>query len=339
MKGSTIPYHLRPNKAIERNIFIELLTRMEWARSINYSKYRYVSFGAAYLEDFKVIHSALEIDDMHCIEMDKHAYSRQRFNNPYRFLELHNETSTNYFSSGGFLPNKSHIIWLDYTSAGQFRQQLEDIYIASRKLSNLDILKFTFNAEYYFFKKSHYKDGRNLKAARPKDIVSYLENDNTYQKYLPNDVNPDNIEPRFADIRRAMGIRAVDRGLAEVGSNLKFYPLAAFTYADGQTMTTLTGILIDTNNAEHIFSETQIRDWKFYQEHKSELVTAFEINVPNMTVPERMAIDKYLPAKDLAKISKELAFYYGIDEDEHRNHLESYIRYYKHLPHFAKVIY
>jgi hypothetical protein len=86
--GATIPYQLRPFKAIERNLFIELLRSLESSPDISLIDYRYVGFGAPFLEDFKQLHLALRISDMDCIESNDFAQTRQLFNNPYNFIRL-----------------------------------------------------------------------------------------------------------------------------------------------------------------------------------------------------------------------------------------------------------
>jgi hypothetical protein len=51
--GGSIPYHLRQNKAIDRNLFTDLLSRI--GRYKNISDYTYYGFGGPYMEDFKVL--------------------------------------------------------------------------------------------------------------------------------------------------------------------------------------------------------------------------------------------------------------------------------------------
>jgi len=66
--GSTIPYHLRQNKAVERVLFEEQLKLVStWLESLEATpieKYRYIGFGGPFLEDFKSIHRNLKIEDM-----------------------------------------------------------------------------------------------------------------------------------------------------------------------------------------------------------------------------------------------------------------------------------
>ncbi|WP_407928292.1 O-methyltransferase, partial [Collimonas silvisoli] len=55
MSGAYVPYHLRQNKAVDRQLFVDLLTKLNRYKAIG--DYSYVSFGGPYLEDFKLVHS------------------------------------------------------------------------------------------------------------------------------------------------------------------------------------------------------------------------------------------------------------------------------------------
>jgi len=95
MSGSSIAYHLRQNKAIERNLFIELLARVGRVRNI--SEYEYIGFGGPLLEDYKALHAALRIKRMHSIEREENTFKRQKFNRPATFVKLHHKDSADFF--------------------------------------------------------------------------------------------------------------------------------------------------------------------------------------------------------------------------------------------------
>ena len=49
------PYHLRANKAADRLILMETITRVTRALSASMDDYTYYGFGGPFLEDFKLI--------------------------------------------------------------------------------------------------------------------------------------------------------------------------------------------------------------------------------------------------------------------------------------------
>src|SRR5579871_4490458 len=153
--ATSIPYHLRPHKAIDRHLFIEILRMLDRFSQINLEGYRYIGFGAPFLEDFKTFHVEFGISKMDCIESDASAYSRQEFNNPFNFINLFQRTSSDYITSADFPRGEAKIVWLDYTSPRDIRQQLLDAQQLSEKLTEFDIVRFTFNSNLKSFMSCH----------------------------------------------------------------------------------------------------------------------------------------------------------------------------------------
>jgi hypothetical protein len=58
MSGSEVSYNLRPNKFVERQLFVELLTKI--CRQPP-SKYAYISLGGPQLEDHRLMHRRLAV--------------------------------------------------------------------------------------------------------------------------------------------------------------------------------------------------------------------------------------------------------------------------------------
>jgi len=335
--ASTIPYQLRPHKAIERNLFISILKKLDRSSKIDLHEYRYVGFGAPFLEDFKLLHLEFGIVDMDCIEYNYFAFSRQKFNNPYYFVNLHNTSSTEYITEIGFNQKKNQIIWWDFAEPAEFRQQLLDIELTAERVWNLDILKFTFNAQTSSFISSH-----NLKfeSVELNKIIRFLKDDPTYQLYLPDKVTSKDIIDDFSALLRAMAMRAVKRGLSKRTIKVDFNHISSFRYADRQVMTTMTGMICETDEFKKILKESGLEKWEFYQtESLKELIIANEISVPAMTVIERIEIDKKIPSSDFIKLAKELKFFYGENDEENLNLLKGYCKYYKYLPYYSKVTY
>ncbi len=85
MSGSSVAYHLRVNKYVDRRLFVEALefvARYQAVRDMGY-----VSMGGGYLEDFRVMHQSLGIQRMLTFDMDEWVVQRQMVNKPYGFVE------------------------------------------------------------------------------------------------------------------------------------------------------------------------------------------------------------------------------------------------------------
>ena len=332
--ASIIPYHLRPHKAIERQLFIDILRKLDRCAEIDLIEYKYIGFGAPFLEDFKALHLEFGITKMDCIEIDEFAFSRQVFNNPFNFIQFFNQSSTEYITAAGFPQDQSKVIWLDYAIPRELRQQLRDVELLGEKLSRFDIVKLTFNSSLKSFMDTH-KLGRDI--TNYKRALTFLEDDPTFQAVMPDGVVPGNLE-NFSSIVRSMAIRAIKRGLSKSSTGLTFHHIASFYYADGQQMTTITGIIDNEDNFQNMVNQSGLNDWKFFQP-ESEIIAGNEIAVPVMTVSERIRIDQLVPTTDTRSIADQLTFFYGRDKDEHNQLVKGYCDYYKYLPYYSKVTY
>ena len=78
--GSSLPYRLRPNKAVDRELFLSLLMRL--APRLHVEKYHYVGLGGPFLEDFRLVHARLGLATMTCVETEEEVHKRQLFNRP-----------------------------------------------------------------------------------------------------------------------------------------------------------------------------------------------------------------------------------------------------------------
>ncbi|MFP5229899.1 MAG: O-methyltransferase [Acidobacteriota bacterium] len=133
--GATIPYHLRQNKAIDRNLFVDLLARI--GRYRNISDYNFVGFGGPFLEDFKQLHASLRIERMVSLERSEIVAARQRFNQPHSGVVTLKKTSGEYLNENDF--EEPTIVWFDYTSPAELAIQLSEVELLVRKLYPGDI--------------------------------------------------------------------------------------------------------------------------------------------------------------------------------------------------------
>lgn len=326
--GATIPYHLRPHKAIERNLFLKVVKLLDRVPLIDIKDYRYVGFGAAFLEDFKMLHTEFGIHHMDSIEKDSCAFSRQEFNNPYSFVKLYPVSSTEYITGSSFKYDKKQIIWLDYSNR-DYPQQLQDLEYLAEKLEEFDILKVTFNCN---------QDNNHQKT------LQKLTTDETLKFYAPTWLKLSDIANDFSLVIRAMALKALQRGFSKAKKNLEYCNLSAFTYADGQRMTTMVGIVTHKKTQNELLKVSGLKKWNFLNlgDQSSLVIESHDIVVPVMTVSERIVVDKKLKKVGCKKLAAILKFKYGSDNDDpgyHEKLIKGYFEYYTYLPYYSRVTY
>lgn len=330
MSGNDIAYHLRQNKAIDRNLFIELLTRVGRVRNI--SEYEYIGFGGPLLEDYKALHSALRIKRMHSIERDENTFKRQTFNRPATFVKLHLKDSEEFFRQHQF-HDKGTVVWLDYTSPGELSSQLQEFRRVVSELDCFDVAKITLNANPASIE-GKASVGTSLQQARLETLKSIIPD------YIPSDITTDGLTAKNYPYSLQ---RFVQRSLAELSTRVSgryFHILSSFVYKDGQQMLTITGMVFDAANdpkVTNFISQSRIKYWPFANLNWTPPTA---ISVPALSAKERIKLDTFLPLrsndaiKTSAKLKKQLGFIPGTDESE----LANYARYYRAYPHFSRII-
>ena len=332
--SDTLPFQLRPNKYVERRLFVELLRMIGRIRSLH--GYAYITMGGPFLEDIKLMYSEFGIEALLSIERDPMEHKRQIFNAPLPFLQCHNVDSSALIASyydflNGLGDPPNVVCWLDFQNADR-TSQLADIRGLVPKLRPYDVLKVTLNAQ-----------PRTLDA-----VVDLMDDDDDQPDPQPLDPNlvwgtrfealreqlgdffPVTAEPksmRRKELPKVLSeavMLAIRDGLAE---GIEAELLSAFSYSDGHQMLTVTVILLPQGTSGEFLDQTELRDWPF-RSKKTEDV--FEILVPSLSVRERIEIDRKINvAKN--RLPDELKSFIE------KLNLENYKRYCRFYPHFAKV--
>lgn len=137
-------YHLRPNKSIDRSLFIQTLIGL--SRVLPISSYKYTGFGSYSFDDFKLLHDLLNIHNLISLEKEEDSYKRAEFNLPYGCINLKFSTSTDYISGLDIGDKEHNIFWLDFVSPSELGRQLADYMTLLGKLNPNDIVRITLNA-------------------------------------------------------------------------------------------------------------------------------------------------------------------------------------------------
>lgn len=321
--GGSIPYHLRQAKAVERNIFLDLLARV--GRAYDISSYTYVGFGGPFLEDHKAVHAALRIERMFSIEGDPKVYARQQFNQPIACVELRNQKSGEFLNSFEF--ENAAIVWLDYTTPREIGTQLSELRSLVEKLSSGDVFKITVNANAASLGTA--PCGGNDHEHRLETALSRIG-----EEYRPADFSVKDIMARrypFA-LARAIGL-AARKGLG-TRRGYVVVPLTSCMYSDGQLMLTVTGIVLSRASEPNFWATTRIRSWPFYS---ADWANVHSIDVPAFSAKERLHVEALLPTANATQVRERLGFDVDPDEERSSELFANFVRFYRHFPAYARV--
>lgn len=328
-QGGYIPYHLRTNKAIERQIFVDTLKKIHTYRSI--FEYIYVGFGGPFLEDFKLLHNAFDFRNMISLEVDENVVERQNFNKPYSCITCKHADSRSFVDEYHSTIGKyGSIVWLDYTRPKAFKQQLNETVDLIGKMKDYDIFRVTFNANPASLLEN--QNGMHPETLK-KERLRVLQN-RIGHYFLESQLDPEMMTHKnFPGAINIVVRNAIEQS---VQSGHVFLPLTVFAYADGQQMYTLTGIVLPIEKRSEFIETTGLeKGWSFYNDGWTDPIV---IDVPPLSVQEKQAIDAHLPLDDIDdKILEDIIRTLGFKFDAKNEMLASYVKYYRQFPQFSKM--
>jgi hypothetical protein len=308
------PYHMRLNKAIDRYMLVDLLQHLYRRASSPFAKHRYVYYGLGgpFLEDFRLLAQYLPGLALVSIESNRETHRRQKSHRCARNLRLHNMSIADCIARE--IGGKRIVFWLDYTDFKPERlTELQNLLAAIRSDS---LVKITVRAQ---------ADGRNFveELAQLKegfgDLVPAAANESMMRKAEMPKLIQAIVRNATASVFKAGGGRS--------------FEFAHSCYYDDQTqMLSVTGVVCDDASVrkwrEHIAKwEFRSSDWNDPQ----------EINVPSLSVREKMRLESSLPAKDAKALVRRLGYKIDDTAAKSASQLEQYARFHRFYPVFSRV--
>jgi hypothetical protein len=321
MKIEPPAYHLRTNKSVERVLFVELLRRIGPHLPYKMERYRYVGMGGPYLADFSEIQMVWGCRKMTSLETEPHVVARQKFNRPHCRITLTNE-STGQFAERYVPGSDPLVVWFDYTKQ-DWDKQIRECCELIPKLPNGSVFKVSFKST-----PNSLYDGPSLD--KPTERARILgEMFGAYGPFSPDDLHFKNFPKTLLHIFK----RAIKRTLGDTDAFV-VHPLASFLYSDGTPMVTITVLVGSREMVDSLLVKSGLKLWPY-----SDLVWAGPriINIPNLSLRERLAIDRYLPDKDVETIVSRLKLSLAKEKDETLDILRRYVDFAKHVPQFLRV--
>lgn len=318
-------YHLRPNKSIDRKLFIQTLIGLNQYLPI--SEYQYTGFGSYLFDDFKILHDTLNISKMVSLEKDITEYMRAKFNVPYACIDIKNVSSTEYLSELLIEDDSHNIFWLDFVSPSEIGTQIGDYATLLKLLNPGDIVRITLNANVASLGKSGNPD--ELTKVRFQKLQERIPD-----IYFPASVTPED----FTTTRYPLVLLKIIKNVTMECLNDDppyspnfLLPLFSSIYADGQQMLTFTGIVLDSHELEEKIKKI-LKDYP----HNNFLWTQpCYIEIPALSVREIMDLNKLLPNdKAEQQLIEKFPFIFSSKE---KKVTESYMMFYKYYPNYHQV--
>ena len=314
MAADSINYQLRPNKNVQRKLFIEMFRRLD--RHLNLEEYRYIGMGGLWFGDFSLVHRELGLTNLVSIESREAA--RARFNRPFECVHVEEGETTMVLPKLRLGEGKA-IIWLDYDS-NLMGPVLDDIRILTAEAASLSICMVTVQAD--IRQVTQQRDVGGAKLSRLEALKMYAGD------VLPVGLTEEEISNvRFPGIVSGVLLNAFRHGLRAAGRDGCFQLLLNMFYRDGAPMVTVGGLLCGPgDDAIAISDEHGLPFWPPGHE-------PYHIQVPLLTAREKAALDQMVPGAG-PPTSREVEEELGLQLSDEK--LAAYHEFYRQYPIFAE---
>ena len=318
----TPPYHLRPNKAVDRLTLVDAIKRV--GREGDLGRYTYYGMGGPYLEYFRLIYELYPEMKMVCIEEKEEVHKRQRFHLPCHSgrLKLQKTDFSSFLATYDAKDEKS-IFWLDYNDL-EFTN-FDDFMDLLGKVGANSLIKITLRC--------------NPRDYQDQDPQRELEKQEDFRKkfetVLPGSFTTPPIKfQNFALLLQEMLRIAAQKALPSAAPTT-FLPISSFFYNDGTGMFTLTGVVC-LREHEGTFRKL-FKSWPF---ENLDWKGPTEINVPNLSTKERLHLQRHLPRSKNAgrALRQSLGYLIEADTAQTETELQQYADFHRYFPYFIKAI-
>jgi hypothetical protein len=321
------PYHLRPNKAIDRFLLIEILSLL----GAKGRDYRYYGFGGPFLEEFRLIGQHFSDLPMTSLESNAQTFRRQKFHRCAKNLTLRNETLQSFLVT--YAGDERAIFWLDYTD---FQPAwIQEFQALLDRVGDDSVIKITLKASLDDLPDELLGQIPNSGADIAGLCDRYLADfKSKYDTILPPIVTYGQLRrSHFPELLQEILQIAAQRALP-VGSGRTFQIIHSCFYSDHTQMYSLTGVVSRDDSVQNYrrrFSKWPLRNLQWANPKR--------IDVPVLSVKERIFLERHLPADRTTGKGLRRSLGYNIDDGlpASQRKLQQYAAFFRYYPSFVRV--
>lgn len=323
-------YNLRPNKAVDRSLLVDRIRELEKFDLLNSRKCSYYGFGGPFLDDFRILSDRFPLISFHSLEKKVHTYQRQKFHRFSSHITLHHRNVDSFLANEDLESTDNLIWWLDYTNIGV--NELRDITSLANCLSPGSLLRVTASANVRHDQNqlTELFDAAACRRALKAQATDFRVK---IESYLPEEFEDEEIfdDLKFPDLC----VRMIENALEQRNNiaSTRVWHLVSRIYRDGAQMVTCEFYI-----SSKPFGGSKIA-LKFLETCNSRRGNPEVINVPNLSIKERLFMEGKLPKNPLKTSRLASCLGYRIDDtaSRHDEAILQFSKYHRHYPMLGKV--
>ncbi|MGJ8558933.1 MAG: O-methyltransferase [Litorimonas sp.] len=337
--GANLPYHFRPSKFVDRQIFFDLLGRYSSWNEL--SEAGYISMGAYTMSDHTQIYQKLGISKLATFDFDADVVPRSHFNRPVEGCLCKNMSTGevagqihSFRADLGVADKSPQIVWFDYTNSYSTNIHSE----IGELISNLqagDVVRITINAKEENYRHPKKRDRRLPDPQRQSLFEGFVEQVLTESALdgpkpdIPSIVDDPDAIHAFV---KSMVIRAASDALD--GRDREFVLLAAVAYRDGAPMFSLTGVIVEPALRAEMLEAIRYVDWPFALSESQPII---HLEMGQVTLREYLLLDRLAGSNVSAEIVEQQLGFNKIGELSVEEFYEKFRLFSRLYPSFLEV--
>jgi len=268
--------------------------------------------------DFILAHKQLLVGSMISIEKDD--AQRATFNIPFNVIHVEEGESKTVLPLLD-LNQRRVIVWLDYDK-GLTSPVLEDTNSVCSRVGTGSIVIVTLNANVSSLRGQKNEHGEAITEEQ------YLRRFG--RDLIPEPLPPEALETQGYPIFLArMLFEHIHRVIRKAGRRETFVPIFNYRYKDGATMITIGGMIANERDAHDLNARLSELTVEYLTGE-----TQFLIDVPVLTLKERIALDTILPSAVTLTVADVEALGFPLKQGQ----IDSYRKFYRYYPTFAELV-
>lgn len=338
------PYHLRINKAVDRLLLVDVVRASQAFTKITPANYRYISLAGPFLEDLRVMDHFFPLMTLISLEKNLQTFKRQQFHQFNSRLDLKHISLSDFLTHEYSVPEMGiDIFWLDFTDITC--ERFEEFQRVLVKIPVGSIVKITLRAE------ADLDIGTLQKASLINVQQEWKDNfDKEFYRFMPYEAPHDAFlaYKAYARMVQLMIKNATSIVWETSGYKNKFLPIHSVYYRDNTYMLSVTGGVFPVASEEQLASEEQVKVVKEVQDAFGSVKFCdfdwnepVEINIPDLSLKERMKIEHLLPIDKAensgAKLHEALTYFVADGRKGTEQQLAMYAEYYRDYPNFLRI--
>lgn len=317
-------YQIRPNKFVDRRIFMDLAKR--WTSHFSNARFFYASMGASHMVDHNHFYRHTGNSRLFSFDGNNELIARQLINRPVDSAICERLWSNELPAYLDVLYERfpdatNSIIWLDYMSTDRFAQLQELAELLKVSRPN-DLIRITLNAHTANLGPSEFRDAGfnsigSFRASQARENLGEFY-DETFEELTGN---------RFPALL-SNSVRLAENKARDEGWEGRATPVLLTEYQDGQRMFTATLVISDGE-----FDDALLGEWDFKPNNWTDILS---INVPELSAKEKFLLDQNI-SKTPENIIEDVGFLPGEDRQQAIKNVESYKALHRFVPAFHNV--